>query len=576
MRRPRHQRWSPVRLFIPAWRGLARRSLKRFRADLAEGPERNTAALRSILQRCARSEFGRQHDFAALARSRSLEHDWRSAVPVTDYAGLRDWITRVAAGEADVLFPGLPPLFVSSSGTTDDPKLFPLTRRQQNQALRFIALLTPAVRAGMLGGEDFSMPTSTLMVASRPGQSTPGGIPTGNPSGAGIRRISALAPPFWVFPPAVLGVRDYPAALYLHALFALRAADLACIEAIYSSHVVSWMALIGRESGRLVEDIASGTLDSQLALDHRERRQLQRYLWPDRARARAVAAALDGSPEGLMQRLWPGLKVLSCVITGAFAASLPRLRELAGPGPLFYTTCFGATEGMIGINIDAERPEHYVLALGAGHFEFLPEDELDSARPRALGPEALSPGECYEPVMTTHAGLYRYRTGDVLRCEGMAGRTPVLSFAWRRGNVVDLVGEKTTEAHLSRAIAALAESLPGGAGGITDYALWPDLERVPCRYVVYLEPSGAALARWPGTDTIAHRLDAHLATANPAYRTLGRANGRLDQLQVRVVPAGRFDQLLGQLRERSDGTSANQVKVPRILRQASLRDALEA
>src|SRR5690606_17091927 len=137
------------------------------------------------------------------------------------------------------MFPGRPRLFVSTSGTTGAPKLFPVAARQQNAALSFIALLTPAARAACTPGLGFRPPTATLMAASRPGRATPAGIPVGNPSGAGIRRIMRLAPPFWVFPAGVLTVQDYPTALYLHALFALRAPDLGCIEAIYCSHIVN-------------------------------------------------------------------------------------------------------------------------------------------------------------------------------------------------------------------------------------------------------------------------------------------------------------------------------------------------
>ena len=148
-----------------------------------------------------------------------------------------------------------------------------------------------------------------------------------------------------------------------------------------------------------------------------------------------------------MTRLWPQLKVLSSVVSGAFAVSVPRLRALAGPGPALYTTCFGATEGMVGINLWGDAPERYALALGAVHFEFLPVSELDAASPRAVGIGALEKGQCYEVVITNHAGLYRYRLGDVVRIVDFAGSTPVFEFDHRRGNVVDLVGEKTTEQH---------------------------------------------------------------------------------------------------------------------------------
>ena len=572
-RSPRSRSLPGYPLLLTAWELACRSALKRFRHRLNDGPANNATTLRQILRRNAASEFGRLHNFGALARAGQVEERYAAAIPPADYAVMRGAIDRIASGAPDVLFPGRPGLFVSTSGTTGDPKLFPVTRRQQNAALWFIALLTPAARAECVPGLGFRQPTATLMVASRGGRQTAGGIPVGNPSGAGIRRILALAPPFWVFPAAVLTVQDYPTALYLHALFALRAPDLGCIEAIYCSHIVSWMGVIERRGAELVRDIADGGLSANLVLTTGERTALIRWLPPAPERAREVASALGADAAGRMTRLWPRLKVLSSVVSGAFAASVPLLREMAGPGPAFYTTCFGATEGMLGINLWPRAPERYALALGAVHFEFLPVSELDAARPRVVAMQELEPGQSYELVISNHSGLYRYRLGDVVRIVGREGTTPVFEFDYRRGNVVDLVGEKTTEQHLRRAVAQLAREELGGECALADFALWPELSAAPYRYVVYAELPGSRPA--PPSSRLAARLDELLAAENPSYATLGRLNGRLDPLELRLVAPGTFEALLALQRDSAAGASVNQVKIPRVLRTAAQQALLQ-
>lgn len=555
-----------ARLMLPLWELACRRALAGYTRRLATGDQCNAEVLRGILRRHAASHIGRRHGFAGLARERDVEAAYRRALPVAGYEGFAADFQRMAAGEADLLFPGRPRMFVSSSGTTGDPKLFPVTARQQNEALRFIALLTPAARAAAVPGLGFRQPTTTLLVASRPGRHTAGGIPVGNPSGAGLRRILSLAPPFWVFPPAVLTVTDYPSALYLHAFYALRAADLGCVEAIYCSHVVNWLGLIRQRGAELVRDLSTGSLSPDLSLTEAERSTLAAALRPAPERAAQVQAALAEGPDRLMERLWPGLKVVSTVVSGAFAVSAPLLRALAGPGPAFYTTCFGATEGMVGLNLPGDPPEEYALALGACHFEFLPLDEADKAAPQAVGAGQVEPGGLYELVLTNHAGLYRYRLGDVVRIRRYAGRTPVFAFDHRRGNVLDLVGEKTTELQLRAALARLA------GPQLVDFSVWPDLGRVPYRYVVYAEWSGpgALPAR-----QLAAQLDQCLAGENAAYLTLGRQNGRLDPLALRLVAPGTFSQLLEARRRAAAGVNANQVKVPAVLRDPAERDFLE-
>ncbi len=551
-------------LLLPVWEAACRRALAGFRRRLVLGPASNTLTLRRILRRHADSEFGRRHGFSELLREPDLETAWADALPVAEYDSFRSDIARMASGDPGILFPGRPRLFVSSSGTTGDPKLFPVTWRQQNAALKVIALLIPAARAVCVPGLGFRQPTTTLMVASRPGRQTAAGIPVGNPSGAGLRRMLSIAPPFWVFPPAVLGVQDHPTALYLHALFALRARDLGCIEAIYCSHIVNWMALIERRGAELVRDIATGSLSADLVLSTAERATLSAALKPDPQRAGDIERELARDSAGRMLRLWPALRVLSSVVSGPFAVSLPALRALAGPGPAIYTTCFGATEGMIGINLWRDAPERYALALGAVHFEFLPVSELDAPRPRCVRMDAVREGESYELVISNHAGLYRYRLGDVVRIAGFEGRTPVFEFDYRRGNVLDLVGEKTTEQHLRNAFARLIEETPGLQSALVDFSLYGDISRVPYRYIVYVELDGRA----PPVDAeaMAARLDVLLTQENLAYATLGRDNGRLAALELRLLPPGSFAQLLASQSEGAGAVNANQLKVPKLLR----------
>mgnify|MGYP000945070478 CR=1 FL=1 len=578
MTRPGHPRPNRLlpghQLALPLWEFAARRSLAGFRRQLDQGPARNEETLRAILRRSMATGIGRRSGFDRLVRSPHLGADYARALPVAGYDHFRADFERIAEGARDLLFPGAPRLFVSTSGTTGDPKLFPVTARQQNAALKFIALLTPAARAACVPGLGFRQPTATLMVASRPGRATAAGIPVGNPSGAGLRRVMALAPPFWVFPATVLTVQDHPTALYLHALFALRAPDLGCIEAIYCSHIVSWMGLIAHRAGELARDIADGTLAPDLVLTAGERAALGAVLAPDPARARAVERALAAGPDGLMTRLWPDLKVLSSVVSGAFAVSVPRLKQLAGPGPALYTTCFGATEGLVGINLWADQPERYALALGATFLEFLPVADCDAPDPRTVGIDAVVCGQSYEVVLTNHAGLYRYRLGDVVRIVDFAGRTPVFEFDHRRGNVLDLVGEKTTDQHFQDAFARLARELPGGEARLVDFLVWPGIEATPYRYIAYVELAGTGPA--PDATDLSVRLDALLAGENPAYLTLGRANGRLGPPAVRLLRPGTLEAFLDRHRATTAGANANQAKIPRLLRDPAQRAWLEA
>jgi len=384
-------------------------------------------------------------------------------------------------------------------------------------------------------------------------------------SAGGMRRVLQTAPAIWTSPPPVFELTDHPTALYLHALFGLLDASAGCIEAIFGSHIISWMSMINNRRDELIADIADGRINAGIALAPPLRRQLESVLAPNPARAAAVDAALRGPEAALLPRLWPNLRVLSTVVSGSFAVSLPRLRMLAGEGIPIFATVFGSTESMVGVNLWPDQQERYALSIGAAYFEFLPLDQTDAVEGEAVGPSEVRVGELYEVIVTTRAGLYRYRTGDVVRICSFAGNTPVLELDHRLGDVLDLAGEKTSERHTREAILHLAEEAFGSSDAITNYTVTGNTTDTPYRYRVYLElaePEQAARS----SDSLAQIFDRHLQASNILYRTLARANGRLAGPQVYVVSPGAFAELEEQHYRKSDGVSRNQVKVPRLLR----------
>jgi hypothetical protein len=141
------------------------------------------------------------------------------------------------------------------------------------------------------------------------------------------------------------------------------------------------------------------------------------------------------------------MKLISCW-TDASSRSYARDLQSRMPGVPVQGKGLLATEGVTTVPDGEGRP---VLAADSGFYEFLD----DQGRVCCAG--ELQQGACCEVVMTTSGGLYRYRSGDRVRCEGFAGDVPLLTFVGRSGLVSDLVGEKLTEAFVEHCL----ESIPG-------------------------------------------------------------------------------------------------------------------
>ncbi|MBP7512681.1 MAG: GH3 auxin-responsive promoter family protein, partial [Bacteroidia bacterium] len=80
--------------------------------------------MNKILVQAAQTAYGIDHKFESI----KSYLDFKKAIPVSDYEGLRSYIDRVVKGEKDVLWPGLPVYFAKTSGTTSGVKYIPISK----------------------------------------------------------------------------------------------------------------------------------------------------------------------------------------------------------------------------------------------------------------------------------------------------------------------------------------------------------------------------------------------------------------------------------------------------------------
>lgn len=234
---------------------------------------------------------------------------------------------------------------------------------------------------------------------------------------------------------------------------------------------------------------------------------------------------------GEAKALWPRLRLISAWADGSSAPFAKALQKRL-PRATFEPKGLLSTEGVISTPRAGGAP---VLAAGSGFFEFL--DEHGATR----FAHELEEGNRYEVVLTTASGLYRYRTGDEISCQGFLGETPRLRFLGRLGLSSDLVGEKLNEAFVARCLE--------GVEGFR--MLVPSLSSA-ARYCLVVDRS-----TFRPDPAMLLGLDQRLK-ANPQYAH-ARHMGQLAELELLPVsdPLGRF--LAHSVRE---GRRPGDLKVP--------------
>ena len=488
------------------WHASARREARAFARACANVRGAQEALLLGIVRQNAGTDYGRRHGFASI---RTWD-DYRACVPLVAYDALRSDLARIASGAHGVLTAEPVRLLEPTSGTSAGSKLVPYTDGLRREVRRGLDVWIDDLFAR---APDLKRGPAYWSVTPLTGglRRSEGGLPIGFEDDAaylgglvGRAMQRALA-----VPTDAKRIADADAFRYATLRFLVGCAGLRLVSVWNPTFFSLLLDALPDAFGRLVDDVARGTLTPSSPLDPALHAALSRRLRPDPARSAALRRA-GADPT----QIWPHLGLVSA---WADAAADAPARALAArlPHAAFQPKGLLATEALVtvprGTSLhDAVESPGATLAVRSHAFEFLPDDDGASEGAAATTRLAheLSLGETVRVVVTTSGGLYRYRLGDRVRVVGFDGEAPRLVFVGRAGATVDLVGEKLGEPHVR---AALDEAAPGLGSG-SGFALVAPLPGEPPSYALFLDASLDASLDDDALRAVAERLDERLRT----------------------------------------------------------------
>lgn len=474
-------------------------------------------ALRAILQAHRGTAFGRDHGYD---RIRNMD-DFRAAVPIRDYEGVRPWIEhQVRTGEP--AFNGQRPLmYARTSGTTGAPKLVPVTTASLER-------LKHAQRAGAYvqhrTGGLFAGRILALVGAVREA-SLPDGTPVGSATGLIYASMPAVVRSRYVVPPAVFAIDDPDLKYRIVTRLALQHADLSAVSTANPSSLLRLRDTSRENWAVLVAQIADGSCPEADALPDEQRRAVLSALRADPRRAASLAAAaLDGEPT--IEQLWPHLAGVVTWTGGSCALAAETVADTLPPEARLIEAGYVSSEFRGTVVVDAKQDFGLPL-LDDVVFEFVPTEAWDAGHRDTLLIHELEEGSDYQVIVTTFAGFARYHINDVLRVGPRVGATPTLKFLRKGRGVTSITGEKLTEDQINAAVGGATRRL----GLRTPFHLIL-ADEVAAGYTALLELEGAA-----DPADLAAALDAGLRGLNIEYDGK-RATGRLRPLEVRLLRPG--------------------------------------
>jgi hypothetical protein len=417
---------------------------ERFLQRLSDPERQQEQILTACLAENRDTVFGRDHGFAGIHCSK----EYRRAVPIRDYDGLSPWLSRVFAGEKNILTAEDPVLFFTSSGSTGDSKKIPVTATFMHRCFFpfYYSAFAPLVEHFP---EVFARDDSTLNLKHDP-------IPIQSRSAAGQPNLGASQVDFgkyfgeplaaepgsfapWASLPEELVVRDHLERAYCRLRIAVEH-DLRCVIGINPAMVAAVPYHLSRWWPRIAKELRDGTVGG-VPFGTKN---------PSRAEELERLASYFGTLAPL--HVWPRMQVLFCWNTGLAGLYLPRVRESFGPSVQILPAPIAASEAPIAVAID-RHPTAGMLVLSSTFLEFLDATEEIRADSRTVSFDALEGGREYHVIVTQPGGLYRYPVGDVVRVVDFVRGLPRVEYAGRK-NVSSAVGERLREAHVVRALDA--------------------------------------------------------------------------------------------------------------------------
>ncbi|KAK3163274.1 hypothetical protein QOZ80_1AG0001530 [Eleusine coracana subsp. coracana] len=372
---------------------------------------------------------------------------------------------------------------------------------------------------------------------------------------------------------------DFAQSLYCHLLCGLLfAGEVQTVFAMFGHNLVLAFQTLELLWEELCHDIRHGVLSPTRVTTPAVRNAISALLSPAKPAladevARKCAELMSNNWHGVVPALWPNARYVHSIMTGSMEHYIRNIRHYAGHLPLVAMD-YGASEGMIGANVEPTAPPEcaaFVIIPDIAYFEFLPltTKARDGVEAEPVGLTDVAVGEHYEVVMTTFAGLYRYRLGDVVKVTGFYNATPKLRFVSRGSLTLSINVDVNTEHDVQTAVDSAANKvLAPEKLEVVDYTSHADVSSDPGHYVIFLELNAGA-----NDDNVLQRccdeLDHGFVEAGYVSSRKTRAIG---PLELRVLKTDTFHKLMHHYLLL--GTPVNQFKLPRCITQ-SISSVLE-
>ncbi|MCC9136688.1 GH3 auxin-responsive promoter family protein [Pontibacter silvestris] len=258
--------------------------------------------------------------------------------------------------------------------------------------------------------------------------------------------------------------------------------------------------------------------------------------------------------------VWPNLELFTHGAV-AFGPYRQLFREIIPSDRMNYLEVYNASEGFFGIQDQRDTEDEMLLMLDYGiYYEFIPVDQFEVEYPKTLTLDQVELGKNYALLISTNAGLWRYKIGDTIRFTSLSPFR--IKISGRTKHFINAFGEEVIVENAEVAITKACNATGAIISNFTAAPIYIESgKRGGHEWLIEFEKEPDSLQRFT------HVLDDTLREINSDYDAKRQNDIALQEPVVHAVPQGTFMKWLKQ-----KGKLGGQNKIPRL---SNTREYLE-
>ncbi|NGM60516.1 GH3 auxin-responsive promoter family protein [Sphingobacterium sp. SGG-5] len=369
----------------------------------------------NLISSAEATEWGKKYDYKSIFTLA----DYKNRVPISDYDDIKGYIDRMIKGEQNLLWPSDIKWFAKSSGTTSDRSKFIPVSMEALEECHF------------QGGKDML----SIYCSNRPDTKlfTGKSVVIG-----GSSQINNFSPDSYYGDLSSILIRNLP--------FWAEFKRTPNIEVTLNPNFEEKIEQIAQIT--IKEDVTSlaGVPTWNIVMAKR---------------------ILEITGKNNLLEVWPNLEFYGHGGV-SFRPYKEQFKQLIPSDNMYFLENYNASEGYFGLQ-DRSDSEDLLLMLDYGiYYEFLPTERLEEEHPDTLSLDEVEVGKNYALIISTNAGLWRYKIGDTIKFTSLSPYR--FQISGRTKQYINTFGE---EVIVDNAEQALSKACQDTGARIKDYTAGP-------------------------------------------------------------------------------------------------------